>query len=308
MGQRPVPQICTNCHGGVYDSAMHLARDAHFLPLNPFVVAYDTVAPFRREDQLEAARIVNSLAFETDLDAAERDVLLTPDQKDYLRALYGIDDTATSIPAGALAIADRPPPSWDASDDAHALWQHAILPYCATCHAALPPAGMNYVASHAAFAASWPAMKAAVCGTYSMPHAQPTLEKFWSTEILVGRQVYASPKAFLATTMGGGRDDCQYRPGSGCNAGDREASNARCGDPATSGRFCNLAAAGGEGRCEDGCGAPAGGVGCGDVGPNRQTCGAERRCEPCGRAGQATCSGVCTEGEPSADGRACVGP
>jgi hypothetical protein len=309
MGQRPVPQICTNCHGGVYDSATHLAKDAHFLPLNPFVVGYDTVAPFRREDQLEAARFINALAFQTDLEAPERDVLLTSDQKDYVRALYAIGDTATSIPVGALPAEDRPPPSWDTSDDARALWQHAILPYCATCHAALPPAGMNYVASHDAFAASWPAMKSAVCGAYSMPHAQPTLERFWSTEIVVAWKIYASPKAFLATMMGGGEDDCKYQRGSGCGVGrDQAASNARCGDPATSGRYCNFAAAGGEGRCEAGCGAPAGGVGCGDIGPNRQTCAGEHRCEPCGRTGQASCSGTCNEGKPSADGSACVGP
>jgi hypothetical protein len=117
-------------------------------------------------------------------------------------------------------------------------------------------------------------MKRAVCATYSMPHAQPTLERFWSTEI--GR--------------------------------DRAASNARCGDPATSGRYCNLAAAGGEGHCENGCGAPAGGVGCGDIGPNRQACVGDHRCEPCGRAGQASCSGTCSEGKPNADGSVCVGP
>ena len=309
MGARPVPQICTNCHGGVYDPAKHLAQHAHFLPLNPFVVAYDTVAPYRQEDQLEAVRYINRLAFEIDLQSRERHALLTPAQKDYVRALYGIGNIATSIPADAQAASDRPPPSWNGTEESRTLWRYAILPYCATCHAALPPTGVNYVDGSQTFIASWLRMKGPVCRTYSMPHAQPTLERFWTTAIDVGGKSYPSPKAFLAMTMNGGTDDCEYQRGSGCSVGnDQAASNARCGDPTTSGRYCNLDAAEGEGRCETGCGPSTGGVGCANIGRNWQQCGTSGRCEPCGREGQPSCSGICTEGRQGPEGVTCLSP
>jgi hypothetical protein len=307
MGQRPVPQICTNCHGGIYDPAMHLVRGAHFLPVNLFSVAFDDVAPYRMSDQADALRYINDLAFETDLQSPTRDVLLAPAQKDYLRALYGIDEHASAIPESAIAEEERAPLSWASSGEARDLWRYTILPYCATCHNALPPSGVNAVESYASFAAAWPTIKHSVCESYSMPHAQPTLERFWSASVVVGQNSFRSPKALLAATMDGGADDCEYRRGAGCTVGnDQAASNARCGDPSTSGRYCRLSAAGGEGLCEDGCGAAAGGVGCIDVGSNRQQCGASNRCEPCGRLGQRSCGGACAEGTPTFDGAQCV--
>jgi hypothetical protein len=323
MGDRPVPQICTNCHGGVYDPSRRLVKNAHFLPANVFAVRYGADAPYRREDQSQSFRFINDLALAMDLQLAERgrpDVLLTQAQRDYLRALYALSPDAKQIPPGSREQADGVPPSWSDTSDSRTIWRYAILPYCATCHNALPPWGGNPVDNYRDFTESpqgWAAIRALLCERFEMPHAQPTLNKFWSDYLTVdgsprapavldagggplldreGRP-YRSAKRLLAATMNQGIDDCGYLPGNGCNLGGSQAfSNFMCGDPTSSGRWCNLQAAGGDGECQDGCGARTGGVGCPKVDLNVQECATSGRCEPCGRLGQPPCTDGCHEG------------
>jgi hypothetical protein len=323
MGYRPIPQICTNCHGGAYDPLLHLVKNAHFLPANVFAIKYGAAAPYRQQDQIATFRFINNLAFETDLDVAARgrpDVLLTPAQKDYLRALYDLPEEAGSIADDSIPRADRVPASWSDNDDSRVLWRYAILPYCSTCHNALPPQGVNPVDNFADFAQShhgWSNVRSFMCEKFEMPHAQPTFDRFWREYLTVdgtatgrpvpdmdgndlltpSRRAYRSAKSLIAMKMNHDVDLCVFMSGSGCNVdNNQDYSNMKCGDPAASGRFCNLHAAGGEGECQDGCGARFGQVGCPSVGLNVEQCNAQGECEPCGRIGQRPCDDGCNEG------------
>src|SRR5262249_33892829 len=51
FGSRPLPGICTNCHGGVYDASRHLATGARFLPVDVVDIRYPADAPYRQVDQ-----------------------------------------------------------------------------------------------------------------------------------------------------------------------------------------------------------------------------------------------------------------
>src|SRR5262249_4327612 len=57
-GPRPVPHVCMNCHGGVYDPDLHLAKFARFLPTDPNTLVFDESpgSPYSRAAQEEAVR------------------------------------------------------------------------------------------------------------------------------------------------------------------------------------------------------------------------------------------------------------
>ena len=92
------------CHGGGYDSTKHLARNAHFLPLDPNVVVFvkgsgipDGVT---RAGQEERIRQINMLTTGTPLTGA---------QATMLASLYGNTLQAT----GSTATGDTTPVAWN---------------------------------------------------------------------------------------------------------------------------------------------------------------------------------------------------
>lgn len=240
MGPRPHPQVCINCHGGSYDASKHLAFGARFLPLDPNLVVFSKDASSRRDRaaQEEAIRRINSASLRTPLTPAQEEML----DRLYLGGVHtpGVSSQAQWAPAG-----------WQDSPADRQLYDKVVKPYCATCHLALDaaPAGRRSL-SHELFSTAgafrrFP-MSTVMCGTFSMPNAQPTLMGLWDTgrgPIDVAGTAYPSAADALLGAFGLSRNECVGLQEQGtCNRGDDPDS--LCGN-AQSGMACNRAS----GRC-----------------------------------------------------------
>jgi len=298
MGERPLPGICMNCHGGTYDASKHLVQGARFLPVNVLEVKYPDAVPYTKADQNETFRSGHDLIYRTD-GTAGGGVLLTPAQREWLRALYGVRDPgAATIPPGSPAGPAGIPSGWVRAGD---IYRYVISPYCAGCHNALSETN-NPVASWKGFKMKWDSQKATI-DNFSMPHSQATLAKFWGAHltddgsaggraVLVAKDgsAWKSARNFLVSSMEHGPELNPAYPGPGCT------DHAQCGDVTDSGRMCV------NGSCQDGCGDE---VGCpGSTGRAelnvqecRRTSSGTGLCVSCGRIGQPPCAGgVCNEG------------
>jgi hypothetical protein len=240
LGPRPHPQVCMTCHGGGYDSQKHLARNAHFLPLDPNVVLFikgngipDGVT---RAGQEERIRQINMLATGTPLTSA---------QATMLGGLYG---NLVQV-AGTTATGDTTPPAWNTKAEDTDFHRNVIRPYCLTCHLAgqrglgdadLPAYAM--FESPSAFDAV--ALEAFVCGSFSMPNAQPTSLGFWDTESNPGVQIAgthfaAAADAFLSRRRLDRATCNNLSQLSGCNRVSNPDS--LCGGDVSGGAVCDSA-------------------------------------------------------------------
>jgi hypothetical protein len=61
IGPRPVPQICTNCHGGTYDATKHMVIGGQFTPLNPSILTFSSAAGYTLADQTPRLAAINAL-------------------------------------------------------------------------------------------------------------------------------------------------------------------------------------------------------------------------------------------------------
>jgi hypothetical protein len=238
LGPRPHPQVCMNCHGGGYDSARHLAKNAHFLPLDPNLVQFADGAGAAlgttRAGQEDRIRVFNALATQTPLTQAQRDML---------DRLYG----GAVMSGGATATGDDVPAAWNTNAADHDFYRGVIKPSCGTCHLAdQRGAGDSDNWSYAVFAA--PAafdaapLASLVCGAFSMPNAQPTSLRFWDAReddpISVAGAVYpTAADAFLAR-KGMSRSACTGLDAvAGCDRGSDP--NALCGGSVSGGATCD---------------------------------------------------------------------
>ena len=60
-GPRPVPQICTNCHGGTYDTTGHMVIGGQFTSLNPSILTFSSAAGYTLADQTPRIAAINAL-------------------------------------------------------------------------------------------------------------------------------------------------------------------------------------------------------------------------------------------------------
>ena len=215
LGPRPHPYVCTNCHGGFYDTDKHLARAARFLPLDPFVLRFaDEGSGAGRSQQEDRMREINALALQTPLTEAQAQLLV---------AMYGGGD-GIHTPG---RVADRVAPSgWSDSARHRDLYLTVAKPYCGTCHLAMDTTMDGAVSSPYMALESWEAFSrsgswAATCSV-SMPNAQPTGRELWrqrSEPIVIGDQSYGSAIDALLGELGvpsacgdlAGRADCRLR-------------------------------------------------------------------------------------------------
>ena len=238
FGPRPHPHVCMSCHGGVYDEAKHLAKNARFLPLDPNVVVFSKgpATPYDRASQEERIRIVNAASLRTPL---------TPAQQEMLHELYG---GAVTTP-GTVSRNIWVPVGWRGSQQTEAVFDQVVKPYCGTCHFALEK-GMegSVLMSYALFRS--PAelrrfpLSAVLCGSFSMPNAQPTLLSLWNTPVQIGPRSFATAADALLDWMGIDWSSCAGLPETRtCNRGPDP--DALCGN-SVSGTACNRTT----GRCQ----------------------------------------------------------
>lgn len=243
LGPRPHPHICMTCHGGAYDPDRHLAKNSHFLPLDPNVVVFpegpEVPASLTRSGQEERIRQMNAMALETPL---------TPAQQALLSNLYG---GATPSP-GATASGDGVPEAWAATTEDHDFYRNVIKPHCATCHLAAQLAlDGSELWTHAMFAspATFDAapLEAFVCTAFSMPNAQPTSLRFWDDAgpglTIAGRPFPSPADAFLARRQMDRGACVGLSAVAGCDRG--ADPDALCGGAVSGGAVCDRPS----GRC-----------------------------------------------------------
>lgn len=245
MGPRPVPQVCTGCHGGTYDPNAELVRFARFLPAYPdlltFVEGPDAAPGLTRAGQEERLRVLNETASRTPL---------TPLQRETIEGSY----PAGVATPGQAFVPGWAPAGWRGSPDREDLYVNVVRPYCGTCHAAdqieldgRPQPSYDVFLSYEAFAAA--PIAAYVCNGFSMPNAQATLARFWGEGAGVtvrdadGTPVdYAAPADALLAAFGLTRASCEgLADRSDCR---ERGGDAACGN-AASGMVC-----GASGLCE----------------------------------------------------------
>lgn len=241
LGPRPVPQVCTGCHGGYYDAERHLARFARFLPLDPNIVVFGDgsagTSGFTRAAQEERIRAINALSARTPL---------TPAQAEMLETLYG----------GALTVAGTPsrsrwvPRAWNDTEQHRQLFDQVVKPNCATCHLAMQTGSQGALSVYDLFASPSSlldtGLSSVLCGSFDMPNSQATRINFWEPTrepILTDGIAHDSPADALLAQLGMDRAQCaQLAAASNCNRGANP--DELCGN-AFSGTACNRVT----GRC-----------------------------------------------------------
>jgi hypothetical protein len=222
LGPRPHPQVCMNCHGGAYDEARHLARNARFLPMDPNVVTFasgPTAPPgSTRAAQEERIRRINALALRTPL---------TPGQREMIHELYAGKHESAGIPSATTWF----PAGWRGTAEDRDLFDQVVKPYCATCHLAMDKGlddstlfSYRLFESRAALV-KFP-VEAVVCGTFSMPNAQATSLNFWDPDlgaVTVGERKFPTAADALLGALGKTRRDCANL--------DRQATCLRSPEP-----------------------------------------------------------------------------
>lgn len=208
FGARPVPHICMNCHGGSYDEAKHLAKNARFLPMDPNVLAFDespNASPrATRAGQEESMRKINLWSMMSPL---------TPMQVEYFNALY---DNKLEV-AGQKSLPAYIPAGWRGSAEDSEFFAKVVHPHCGTCHMADQYNKDGQVQKFYAAYESKEKFVAAeemldeVCGNLSMPNAQPTQRSFWkfrAEKVKIGADTYESAAHAFLTTMGSTFAEC----------------------------------------------------------------------------------------------------
>jgi hypothetical protein len=234
IGPRANPHVCMNCHGGVYDSDRHLAKYARFLPMDPNLMTFGDPGEkpaITRAAQEERIRRLNALALRTPI---------TPGQRDMLHELYDGKIETT----GTVSLTSWQPTGWKDTFEHRELFDQVVKPYCLTCHLAMSQ-GLNGSQLH-----SYPLFDSAerfkafpsnvsICGNFSMPNAQTTLNNFWSTDvgpIVVDGKSYPAPADAMLGFYGRDRSHCaRVSEVSTCNRGPDPDLN--CGNP-DSGTAC----------------------------------------------------------------------
>lgn len=223
QGPRPLPHVCMNCHGGSYDEAVHLAKDARFLPIDPSLVTFaESPAELTREAQEESLRVINALSLRTPL---------SPAQLESVRGFY--DGRIEQV--GARATDDYVLPGWSATASTRDTYLRVVKPLCGTCHFAdartdgRVPWYYPMFLSAAELTRTTLAL-ASVCGTFEMPNAQPTLRHLWRAPaggVRIGERVYDAPIDALLSMWDLQRSDCG--PGLAIAGDCRLVSPTACG-------------------------------------------------------------------------------
>ena len=160
-GKKFAPQACTACHGGSYDATSKRVIGASLLPLNPSELAY-AGGSAGRAAQEDSIRKINQYVVGSAPSAAVAA---------YINGLYG----GKVGVAGTKAIDDYVPSGWSAQPG---LYRQVVRPYCSTCHMAADP-GYSF-ASWGNFQGNAALIRASVCATHSMPHAEIPFKEFWT--------------------------------------------------------------------------------------------------------------------------------
>ncbi len=196
-GEKAVPNMCLNCHGGRVGSD-GLVNGAHFLPFDTTFLP----TPASKGPQEAAFKSQNAIVWSVEANNAQNSAIRTLIEGWYTKTnpdgtkTVGLFDTTT--PFDRLFA-----PSGFANNKGPYLTM--VAPYCRTCHAAQDGITLE---SESELRGLAPRIKEVVCdkdgfrpGGTVMPHAQRTYQKFWQS----------GARAVIAIDLG--LAHCKFQPG-----------------------------------------------------------------------------------------------
>jgi hypothetical protein len=175
-GEKPVPGLCVNCHGGGYSGRRVVG--ARFLPFDEATLPTAANVP----NQTARFRALNKFVMTTELSA--RGGQPSTPIIDLINGWYGGDFT------NGVFDKNWRPEAWAGREG---LYLGVVAPYCRSCHIAQP---IFSFAAAGQFDVLKPRIKSLVCSEKdrdSMPHAQRTHQRFWEN----------GGNAILAAEIGG---------------------------------------------------------------------------------------------------------
>jgi hypothetical protein len=188
-GPKAVPGVCLACHGGAYDSTLHITHNSNFLPFDtPSFIQSSSIIAILEPNQRESFRQMNNFV---------QGIAFSPTIPALVAGWYSwcggvaktgcyIDDVANPfIPSGTCtATATNPFPTcgWDsgtvsgATFESKSFYQQEPRVFCRTCHIARPET-FN-VQNFTEFTGAGQ-VDNAVCSSHIMPDASVPYLAFW---------------------------------------------------------------------------------------------------------------------------------
>jgi hypothetical protein len=184
--KKPMPNVCTSCHGGRYTVASHTLSGASFLPFDVFGFKFATAPGFSLNDQQEAFRKLNALVKASNPNTSNPNNPIVT----FIDGTYG-GNVATP---GATASDNWVPAGWAAKPNVYDVFKRT----CRTCHLAV--AQTYDFTSYRQLTDYLGIVQIDMCGaSHSMPHAEVPYRKFW-TQTTVYLPGYWSDPSVLGIT------------------------------------------------------------------------------------------------------------
>jgi carboxypeptidase family protein len=203
-GAKPIPQICTACHGGSYSATDRLVHGARFLPFDivSFKTVDDVFSPdtvnalgldaVTRTNQLEQFRRLNALVVETEVNHPDPNAarqLVTG----WYQGCGGVTDAACGTCLGGATCptsfnGNFRPPLWDDTPGHRDVYDKVVRVSCRGCHIE-QGAGFDWTDPAQMTGTFQPAIARDVCTGPSaptnvqrrMPHAEVPFKAFWES-------------------------------------------------------------------------------------------------------------------------------
>jgi hypothetical protein len=217
-GPKPVPRICTACHGGSYRSSDKLVHGARFLPFDvpSFATADDLfsptalaapilgvdLAPFTRPNQLAQFRALNALVKQTEDTRPAGSDAVAQLIDGWYQPCGGVTSAGCDTCIGGDGCPGSfnsgfRPPSFDTDSNVRGLYDKVVRPYCRGCHINIPAREWNDPNQMTIRRA---AIETYVCtNPRKMAHAEVPFKGFWQSPT-APLQLTAPPLSLAACT------------------------------------------------------------------------------------------------------------
>jgi len=207
LGQRLIPEVCVECHGGEYYSGPGTYQ-SHFIPANVWNILYadspggpgTSVPGLTGAGQQERLRAQNYWPAQGGVSQPNIPDMLTDRQRFYVFDLY---DNNPWTP-GQQPVPSRAPLAWSFSATERDIYTKALLPYCTvSCHNAITASDSSLAFVSRSGLQAWQGAVTQDITSGRMPHSYPTLSAFWSDNVTdEGGVPYPNAKRLLFDKMG----------------------------------------------------------------------------------------------------------
>jgi hypothetical protein len=170
--------------------AEHILNDA-FLPFDPQNFGF-AGAPHDYNSQVDGFRQLNALIFDSNPPTGI---------KNLVAGMYHDDGTGKQLHTkGTVADLNFVPAAWNITSAESTMYTQVIKPYCRTCHLAQPYNGLDFTSPIQMETQRFVILNE-VCKFHRMPHAQQTLEHFWTSPNAAASGMPGTPPSMSARAV-----------------------------------------------------------------------------------------------------------